>query len=82
MSFTSRHTGSSCCPWRGRGWNHLTGMAHGAGGGFALWGVSSSPQSGADPGSPGVSWLWWGLFSRGIVSIPSCEGRWGHGASQ
>lgn len=38
MSFTSRHSGSSCCPWRGRGWNHLMGMAHGAGGGALLCG--------------------------------------------
>ncbi|XP_071670354.1 adrenocortical dysplasia protein homolog isoform X5 [Patagioenas fasciata] len=28
-SFTSQHTGSSCCPWRGRGWNHLMAVKEG-----------------------------------------------------
>lgn len=31
-SSTSQPSSSSCCPCRGRGWNHLTGMAHGMGG--------------------------------------------------
>ena len=31
VSSTSRRSGSSCCPWRGRGWIHPMGTSHGAG---------------------------------------------------
>lgn len=63
-SFTSWPSVSSCCPWRGRGWSHLTGKAHGAGRGLCSeGGASSSSQSNTDPGSPDVTWLWCGLFA-------------------
>lgn len=42
-SFTSRPSGSSSCPWRGRGWSHLTGTAHGGGFG-SVGGFFISPE--------------------------------------